>query len=242
MRGMRTVGLAGLIVGCLVLRVSGARGGEPQKLVSFERDVQPIIAANCTGCHGGNHPKAGLDLRSVVSMLQGGKSGPALSLSDPSGSLLLERIAQGEMPPGKARKLSVGEVETVRAWIRGGARTERPGTAPLSASAVRDEDRRFWSFRPLKRPPVPPGSGAAEVRTSVDSFLAARLESKGLAFSPDADACTLVRRAHLDLVGLPPSLDEIDKVLATRTSGSSLRTSTASCTIRSRSSEPASWD
>ncbi len=74
--------------------------------IQYERDVRPIIAANCVGCHGADKPKGGLDLRSVASMLRGGKSGPALEPSDPEDSLLLERIAQGEMPPGKARKLS----------------------------------------------------------------------------------------------------------------------------------------
>jgi mono/diheme cytochrome c family protein len=214
-RGMRLTGLAGVLVGLTALPVSPASDGEPQGPVRFERDVQPIFTANCAGCHGADHPKAGLDLRTVASTLRGGKSGPALRPSDPDGSLLLERIAQGEMPPGKARKLSHDDVETVRAWIRGGARTDHPSIGgPATASPVRDEDRRFWSFRPLRRPLVPMASHADRIRSPVDRFLLARLDSKGLSFSPDADPTTLVRRTYLDLVGLPPSLEEVDSFLA----------------------------
>jgi hypothetical protein len=193
-----------------------SRGSDhaPRKPLDYERVVRPILAANCIRCHGAEHPKAGLDLRSVDSIVRGGKSGPALRPSDPDRSLLLDRIKQGEMPPGKARKLSADEVATVRAWIHGGAAADRPGRGVTGASPVRDEDRRFWSFRPLRRPPVPRVSRAARVRTPVDAFLLARLESKGLTFAPDADDWTVVRRAHLDQIGLPPSLEEADAFVA----------------------------
>jgi hypothetical protein len=220
MRGVGVTGLATLLVGFMALPVSRALGGEPQKTVQFERDVRPIVEANCTGCHGADRPKASLDLRSVASMLRGGKSGPALSPSDPDGSLLLERITQGEMPPGKARKLSTGEVSTIRDWIRSGAFAAHPGIGAAPVSPVRDEDRRFWSFRPLKRPPVPTASHSLRARTPIDSFLLARLEPNGLGFSPDADACTIARRAYLDLLGLPPSLEEVDAFLADGRPGS----------------------
>src|SRR5262249_38683412 len=110
LRDMGLTGLAAVLVWFMASQVSPAADREPPKPVRFERDVRPILAANCVGCHGADHPKAGLDLRSVASLLRGGKSGPVVSPSDPDGSLLLERIAQGEMPPGKARKLSAVEV------------------------------------------------------------------------------------------------------------------------------------
>ncbi len=215
LRGMGPTGLSGALVWFMALQVSLASDGERPKPVAFERDVRPILATNCAGCHGADRPKAGLDLRSVAAMMRGGKSGPALSPSDPDGSLLLERIAQGEMPPGKARKLSADEVATVREWIRDGARTDHPvASTPTTASPVRDEDRRFWSFRPLRQPTVPTGTLAGRMRTPVDRFLQASLEPKGLTFSPDADPSTLVRRAYLDVLGLPPSIEEVDAFLA----------------------------
>ena len=189
-----------------------AWGGDtdPKRPPLFERDVWPIIAANCVSCHGADAPKAGLDLRSVSRMRTGGESGPALDQADHESSLLLERIARHEMPPGKARKLSENEVSLIRAWIRGGARAEQPDRIPQAISPIRDEDRRFWSFRPLARPPVPRVTDHARARTPIDAFLLAKMEPKGLSFSPDADAATLVRRASLDLLGLPPSPDEVD--------------------------------
>src|SRR4051794_15541358 len=86
------------------------RGAGPERSSGFERDVWPILATHCVSCHGADSPKAGLDLRTVSGMLRGGESGPAVDPSEPEASPLLERIAQGEMPPGKARKLSPREV------------------------------------------------------------------------------------------------------------------------------------
>jgi len=143
-------------------------------------------------------------------MRRGGESGPALDQSNPDSSLLLERIGRREMPPGKARKLTEREVALVRDWIRAGARAVQPDAIPQLGSSIRAEDRRFWSFQSLERP-VPPRVAAADrVRTPIDAFLQARLERKGLSFSADADATTLVRRASLDLLGLPPSPEEVD--------------------------------
>jgi mono/diheme cytochrome c family protein len=200
----------GLVLCLGGLWAPGVWGADPERPLQYERDVRPIIAANCVGCHGDDKPKGGLDLRSVASMLRGGKSGPALDPSDARSSLLLERIEQGEMPPGKARKLSAREVSVLRGWIREGVRADRPVAGPQPVSPVRDDDRRFWSFRPLRRPAIPPVADVSRVRTPIDSFLLARLESKGLTFSPDGDPATLLRRASLDLLGLPPSPEEID--------------------------------
>jgi hypothetical protein len=189
-------------------------GAGPERPLTFERDIWPIVAANCVSCHGADQPKGGLDLRSVATMLRGGKSGPALDTTEPEASLLLERISQCEMPPGKARKLSAGEVATVRAWIRGGARADQLRALAQPASPIRDADRQFWSFRPLRRPPVPIVAGLEQVRTPIDAFVMARLEAKGLSFSPEADPTTMIRRASLDLLGLPPSPEEVDAFLA----------------------------
>jgi hypothetical protein len=90
------------------------------------------------------------------------------------------------------------------------AKAENPNAVTTPASVIDAADRQFWSFRPLEWPVVPRVAGAARVRTPIDAFLLARLEPKGLAFSPDADPTTLVRRAYLDLLGLPPSPEEVE--------------------------------
>jgi mono/diheme cytochrome c family protein len=185
-------------------------GADPARPLSFERDIWPIIAANCTSCHGADKPKAGLDLRTVSGMLKGGAGGPALDLGDPDRSLLVAKIAQSEMPPGKARKLTREEVAKVREWVRSGARAEHTAGMPAADFKVREQDRRFWSFRTLQKPTVPMVVHAGRARTPVDAFLLERLKHHNLSFSPDAEPATLLRRLCLDLTGIPPPPELID--------------------------------
>ncbi len=192
--------------------VLGDDVGVQQAPFQFERDVWPILAANCVGCHGAEAAKGGLDLRTLASARRGGKGGPALEPSDPESSLMLERIARHEMPPGNARKLSDREAGLIRDWIKAGARAEHPDRIPPPVTMIREEDRQFWSFRPIARPAVPTlaGNERHRIRTPIDAFLLARLDEKGLSFSADAEPATLVRRVYLDLLGLPPSPEEVD--------------------------------
>ncbi len=178
-----------------------------------EFEIRGILQARCIVCHGAGKKEGGLDLRTVASRLKGGKSGPALVPGKPEESLMYKRIADGQMPPEKpAKDLAVelptpSETEKIRAWIAAGA----PSTAstPAMTAAVTDKDREFWSFQPPKRPAVPAVKNGAIARNPIDRFLLAKLEAKGLGFSPEADKLTLLRRAHLDLTGIPPTPAEI---------------------------------
>jgi hypothetical protein len=199
--------------------IRAATGDESAAVTSFERDAWPVLAVYCTGCHGGEKPKGGLDLRSVSSIVRGGESGPALVKSHPERSLLLERMVAGEMPPPKERRPSSDEVARVRAWIRAGAPAENPDTVPPPVSPVSDADRRFWSFRPLAAPQPPRLSDSSRARTPIDEFLLEKLQARELTFSADADPATLARRAYLDLVGLPPAPQEVDAFVADREPG-----------------------
>ncbi len=191
--------------------------GEPNGAPQFERDVWPILATRCTACHGGDEPKGGLDLRSVASILRGGDSGPAVDKSAPLTSLLVEKIDAGEMPPPGERKLTPDDRTILRAWIAEGTPAENPDRIPPPVPPIRDADRQFWSFRPLAAVPVPTVRDAQHALTPIDRFVLERLEAKGLRFSPDADTATFVRRVYLDLVGLPPSPQEVDAFLADET-------------------------
>ncbi len=203
-----------VVAACLAASAQLAVSAEPPNGPTFESDVWPILATRCTACHGGDEPKGKLDLRSVASMLGGGETGPALVRFDPQASLLVEKIEQGEMPPAGERQLLPEEVATLRAWIAVGAPARNPDAIPPPVSPVRDVDRRFWSFRPLAAASVPAVQKREQVRTPIDCFLLAKLEAKGLSFSPDAEATTLVRRVHLDLLGLPPQPAEVAAFLA----------------------------
>ncbi len=194
-----------------------ARAGEQKSPAPpvFERDVRPILRAHCFDCHGSqNVRKGGLDLRLRRLMAKGGESGPAIAPGHPEESYLLDRVKTGEMPPGD-QKLTPAEVAVIDGWIRAGALTAQKEPTELSAAAqITADDRAFWCFRPIHRPPVPQFTPADRIRTPIDALLSAALKPKQLSFSPDADKRTLIRRLSLDLLGLPPEPAAVDAFLA----------------------------
>lgn len=176
-------------------------------------EIRGILQARCVLCHGSGRKEGGLDLRTVASRLKGGKSGPALVPGNPEASLMWTRIVKGEMPPAKeAKALAVelptdAETEKIKAWIAAGAKDANP--AEISPEIVRESDKKFWSFQPPVAPQIPTVKNATLVRNSIDQFLLAKLESKGLTYNKEASRLTLMRRLYLDLTGLPPTPAEI---------------------------------
>jgi len=179
--------------------------------VTFERDIRPILRAHCFDCHGATAElKGGLDLRQVRRMQQGGESGTAIVPGNADGSLLIERVRSGEMPPGVV-KLTPQEMDTLSHWIAGGAKTARPELEIIPPGlGITPEERAFWSFQPIHRSaePVVRDDVQSRVRNSIDAFLLARMP-EGLTFADDTDRHTLILRTHFDLTGLPPSADQI---------------------------------
>jgi hypothetical protein len=178
----------------------------------FERDVLPVLTAHCLKCHGTAKPKAKLDLRTRAGMLEGGESGPAVVPGSADKSLLFDMIRKGDMPPPTNPPLSAEQVATVRDWINSGAAAT--DTTTLTESQPKASARQFWAFQPPRRPSVPHVRHTEQVRTPVDAFVLARLEPVGLGLSPDADRAVLLRRLCFDLLGLPPSPEDIDAFLA----------------------------
>jgi len=200
-----------LLLIALTISPAMATAGE----LFFESDVRPILKAHCFHCHGEEAElKGNLDLRQVRKMLSGGDSGPALAPGKPDESLLLQQIEQDEMPPVD-KKLSADEKATIRAWLEQGARTRRPETdsTPL-ASDWTEEERSFWSFQPIVRAPLPPVQRADLAGSPIDSFLLAKLEGESLSFSPETDRRTLIRRLSFDLLGLPPTPEQIEQFVS----------------------------
>lgn len=180
--------------------------------VSFEHDVRPLLKAHCLECHGeGEETEGGLDLRLRRFIVEGGESGPALQPGDHEASSLWERTSSGDMPPGD-RKLTKDELHTIETWIRTGAKTLRrePESIP-DGVYVPPEEREFWSFRPIQAADVPEVKQRHRVRTPIDAFVLRRLEEHDLGFSPDADRATFIRRATIDLTGLPPTPEEVEQ-------------------------------
>lgn len=192
-----------------------AHAQPPGDGLTFEKDIRPILRAHCWDCHGANTDiKGGLDLRLVRFALRGGDSGPAIVPGKPGDSLLIQRIRAGEMPPTE-RKVTPAELSVLEKWIAVGAPTLRSEPEELPPGvAITPEDRQHWAFRPIQVPPVPPpeqwGVSAERMRTPIDVLLQSSMP-KGLTFAPDADRRTLIRRAYLDLIGLPPTPEEVEQ-------------------------------
>ena len=183
-----------------------------------EREIFTIVGAKCFVCHGRTTQDAGLDLRSVAGMLKGGKSGPAIIPGQPEKSLLIQRVQRQEMPPPKlqeqfsVRTVDSAEFEKLKQWIAQGARpdNEEPLRVDVNQDPlVKSEDRQFWSFRPPVRPAVPRVASGA-VHNPIDAFLLQTLADKHLSFAPEAGRLTLMRRAYMDLLGVPPTPEEAE--------------------------------
>jgi hypothetical protein len=198
----RTLGITTLLLALTSVRGFGAA---PARRPPRFDDVRPLFTAFCLKCHGAKVRKAGVDLRSPASVLRGGSGGPIVVRGHPESSPLFRQVAEGRMPPGKARKPGPAQVAALRAWINSGADIPPDTTPPVTA-----RHRAFWSFRPPRRPPVPRVRGVRRVRNPIDAFVLARLEAKGLTLAPEADRTTLARRLYLDLLALPPAPGEVD--------------------------------
>jgi hypothetical protein len=192
----------------------------------FEKRVRPILVERCIGCHGPDKQKGELRLDSRASVLAGGSSGPAVEPGKVGESLLVSAINYGElyhMPPKS--KLPADEIEALTRWVAEGA-AWGPGAAKPQAAAKpgegfeeSDEFRRrarFWSFQPIRRPSVPAVSDARSrwPRNPIDRFLLSAMEARGLAPAAEAGRRTLIRRLSFDLIGLPPTVDEVAAFLA----------------------------
>ncbi len=172
----------------------------------FEKHVRPLLAEHCVGCHGPEKQKGGLRLDSKAGWQTGGDAGPAVVPGNPDASLLLKAVrgAAGveRMPP--KGKLPDAAIAALTKWVKDGAPDPRVGGAAASAAMTIEAGKKWWAFQPVKRPPAP------RAGNPIDAFLLAKLEAKGLSFTPPADRRTLLRRATYDLTGLPPTADEID--------------------------------
>ena len=183
--------------------------------VPFESTARLVFKTHCFHCHGESGVvEGGLDLRLRRLIVQGGDSGAAITPNDPSDSYLLDRMVDGEMPPEEvAIRPSAEEIEIVRRWIDAGATTARPEPEnPNDLPRITPEERAFWAFRPIKSPETPDCDdmlGRSRLRTPIDAFILNRLGRQGRTFSENADKRILVRRAYFDLIGLPPTPEQV---------------------------------
>lgn len=206
------IGLLSLL-GLILARDASAA---PPKAVSYEQDVRPILKEHCFHCHGEAKTLAGgLDLRLRRLIVAGGDSGPAIEPGKHGDSLLFHYIEGGDMPPQEELELTPEQVATIARWIDAGAPTLGPEpkeTPQPGQLLITNAERSHWSFRPIERPEIP--QVATPVVNPVDAFVAQQQAEHGLKFSPPADRATLIRRATFDLIGLPPTPEDVAAFVA----------------------------
>ncbi|MFI5461179.1 MAG: PSD1 and planctomycete cytochrome C domain-containing protein [Isosphaerales bacterium] len=188
--------------------VEPARAAPP---VDYGREVKPILTARCTSCHGAIRQKAGLRLDTAALIRRGGEGGPAVEPGKSGESLLIDRVTGADgadrMPPeSEGNALSAGEVAALRSWIDQGA------NAPPEPTPA--DPRKHWAYQPPARPGVPRAADPAWARNPIDAFLAAAHQSRGLKPSHPVGKDLWLRRAYIDLIGLPPTREERRAFLA----------------------------
>ena len=188
----------------------------------FESKIRPVLADTCYRCHSADagKSKGGLTLDSRDAILKGGDTGPAVVPGDATKSLLIKAITYVDpdlqMPPSSTGgKLSDMQIADLTTWVKMGAPVPANATAiKTKLSGLTDKARGHWSYQPVKNPKVPINKNQQWCRTPVDCFILQKVEAAGMLPSPDADKETLLRRAYYDVIGLPPSPQEIEIFLA----------------------------
>jgi hypothetical protein len=173
----------------------------PEQIEFFEKKIRPVFAEKCFSCHGEKKQSAGLRLDTAAGAKAGADDGPVIAPGDPAKSRLVasvKRVGEHAMPPKEP--LSAEAVAAISEWVKIGA------PFPADAPKTTIDPRKHWAYQPVKEPKVPAVRGAAEI----DSFIIDKLSDKGLSLAAAADKRTLVRRAYFDLIGLPPTADEVE--------------------------------
>lgn len=180
----------------------------------FESKVRPILVEKCLGCHSAEKKiRGGLRLDSQAGWAKGGDSGPALTPGKPDESLLIEAIGYGDaslaMPP--TGKLPADTIATLTEWVKRGAPDPRL-EAPAPAKRVIDiaQGKTHWAFQRLKPVPIPSTTASSWIRNPIDAFILAKLETSGLGPATEANRSVLIRRLNFDLIGLPPTSEEVE--------------------------------
>jgi mono/diheme cytochrome c family protein len=184
----------------------------PEQIRFFETSIRPLLVDQCQKCHGPHKQKADLRLDARAFILQGGASGPAAVPGHPEKSLLIKAVRHiggaPKMPDGKM--LSDREIADLARWVQMGLPYPEPVAAPKADPKI------WWAFQIPRKPEVPKVHNTAWPQSPLDHFILAKLEAKGLTPAPPADRRTLLRRATFDLIGLPPTPDEIDAFVKDR--------------------------
>ena len=217
-----------------VMTQQAVAGGSTEQVEFFEKKIRPVLMSNCAPYHNRDAKIAGLDLTTAEGFRGGGESGPLIDRQNPENSRLLKVVGYEEklkMPP--TGKLREDELVDLATWVKMGAPwpasnlSSTPHVAETKVvngvkSSTREftpDERAYWAFQPVRSVKPPEVSDNNWVRTPVDAFILHKLEGNKLSPAPEADKYTLLRRATLDLTGLPPTEAEMRAFLADQSPG-----------------------
>lgn len=176
----------------------------------FEKQVRPLLADRCYECHGSKKQQGGLRLDTAAGRTRGGDSGPAWVAGNPAASRLVQAVRWGDpdlqMPPKKP--LPDEEVRILEEWVQRGAPAPEFDLDPWETVSPLSRTQ-HWAYQPVQAAPIPVVQDPTWPRNPLDSFTLARLEAEGMTPAPDAPAGALARRLFFDLIGLPPSPDQL---------------------------------
>ncbi len=196
----------------VVLALPASSWAQQDGLRLFEEKIRPVLAEQCYKCHsaGAKKQRGGLLLDTKDGLRKGGDSGPALVPGKPRESLLVKAIHQegGELKMPPDGKLPPQVIADFERWIELGAPDPRTAAVAKDKGIDVEAAKKHWAFQPVRRPPVPQVRG--EAAGAIDALMLARLEEKGLTLSPRAEPRTLLRRLYFDLIGLPPTMEEVE--------------------------------
>lgn len=217
--------IAGCMAGALLLGGQVAPAQEqqlsPQQLEFFEAKIRPALIEYCYDCHSAESKvKGGLQVDGKVALLKGGSTGPAIVPNSPSKSLLIKAINYGDpdfqMPPDE--KMPDNVIADLEEWVRMGAPDPRVGKQAgiLKSDEDREKAKQHWAFQPVVKPELPELKSAVRrwAKNEIDHFIQAKLEGESKVPSIPADKRTLIRRAYFDLIGMPPTMQQVEDFLA----------------------------
>jgi len=225
-RSIRTATLQRTLLCALLLAPFGTRVGAQQTADKtgtdfFEKSIRPLLAQRCYSCHNASAgvTRGGLALDTKEGWTIGGSHGAAIVPGKPEKSLLLKAVSYTDsnlqMPPGK--QLSADQIALLKTWIQNGADDPRLPTGPggkPKLSGLTQKARDHWAFQPIKKVAIPAVKNKAWVKNPIDAFVLAKLESKSMTPAPPAAREALIRRAYYDLIGLPPTVEQVRAFLS----------------------------